>query len=122
MAANPSHETFASDEEEGEPFIGRTRSTRRPKSSWVILHWRSIVTHTTLITANIIIYIAAMTSVWDPAHHTTPLKNAIAYEERAWDHHATFTSDGAINHLKPNSFSGPPRPALEAAWEELKSS
>ncbi|KAI0128258.1 hypothetical protein BJ170DRAFT_682055 [Xylariales sp. AK1849] len=121
MGDKSSRESFGSDEEEGQPFMGHIQGPRNSKPSWIKLYWRSIAVHATLIIANIVIYTAAITRVWDPAHHATPLEHAITYGERAWDHHATFTNDGAINHLKPNDFSGPPRPALEAAWDRLKS-
>ncbi|KAK9418930.1 hypothetical protein SUNI508_07702 [Seiridium unicorne] len=121
MESKSDHESYRSSEEEGAPFIGKSPALKKSKLSWIRGHWRSIAVHATVLIANVIIYVAAISRVSDPAHHTTPLQNSIAYEERKFDHHSVFTNDGAINHNKPDSFSGPPRPALEAAWNRLKS-
>lgn len=110
------------------------------RRSWLRRHWIAIGVHTLLIISNLVIYIAAISRTWDPAHAfskfmtqyvrkviltlscVAPLYDAIQYEDRTFEAVSIRLYNGTLNPDKPTDFGGDARPELEAAWKELSKS
>ncbi|KAI1815062.1 hypothetical protein GGS20DRAFT_364073 [Poronia punctata] len=95
-------------------------------STWLQIHWPSIVAHLGLLSLNLIIVTlyAARGSITasgevDNIPKQNPLRDRITYQPHRFELLAIYTSNGTVNEHKPTHFTGTPRPELEDAWDGL---
>ncbi|KAK8110390.1 uncharacterized protein PG998_006847 [Apiospora kogelbergensis] len=121
----PEDDSSSEHSDEAELFMdSKYQNKRFAQASWLRQHSRSITVHVILLLFNIsffVIILYSTTGVRDMQHSETPFGPQIRYEQREFNRQSVYLHDGSLNHKKPTlNFNGPPRPALEAAWERLK--
>ncbi|KAK1752308.1 hypothetical protein QBC47DRAFT_390241 [Echria macrotheca] len=101
---------------------------------WMLRRWSNFLWfHIILVLANLVLFGLAVYSNTGsgashmhrimrsgPHHGTSIFRDAVHLEERYFNVKSIYTFDGSLNRNKSNVvFSGPPRPELEEAWQDI---
>lgn len=107
----------SSETDEDEPFVQHRQGGGQP---FAARDWRAVAILVVLLVANLAVMAVSISYHGLRSHPPRFNVRDNDYETRRLTIRRSYLPDGSLDLSPPTDYTGPPRPALETAWEDLQ--